>query len=225
MSAIGKSENLHCALEALAQVISVEDIIIEDSFIKHMHIKIREIGSVAVQQLVVNDTPDLFEFYSKGLSEMPRHMFAPYPLFHTPPRSANELAERIAEWQKENDWTALSLVKDKRIIGFCLLKRFCSEQATSSIVVRDEFLKQGLGGILQTIIVEQARLLNLPGFHVKIVSDNIASVRLHEKCGFRQTKILLPPLYEEILQYLSARDKEEGRKAEERHIVEMVIKF
>ncbi len=212
MSAFSKTEDLQRALKALIQVTSVEDIKVVDNFIRHIAVETIVAGPLTFQQLTFHDAPSLFEFYSEGLSEMPRHMFAPYPLFHTPPSSADDLAERIADWQKEKDWTAINLLKDKRIIGFGLLKRFRSEQATSSIVIRDEFLKKGLGGLLQNIIVEQARMLKLPGFHVKIVSDNLASVRLHKKCGFRQTRVLSPPLYDEILEYLSARDKKKVEK-------------
>jgi len=223
MPALSKTEDLQRALETLPQIISIKDIEVENNLIKSLSIETGAIGLVMVHKLDVNQAAALFEFYTEGLSEKPRYMFAPYPLFHTPPGSANELAQRIADWKKEKDWTAINLVKDQRIIGFCMLKRYSTEHATSSIVIRDEFLKKGLGGILQRIIVEQARLLNLHRFHVKIVSDNLASVRLHERCGFRQTRILAPPIYEEILQYLSERDKKNGKTAVDRRIIEMVI--
>lgn len=225
MADCSQNENLQHALEALPPVVAVGDTELENNFIKLISIDTRTSGLLTVRRLTVHDAPILFSFYTEGLSEKSKHMFAPYPLFHSPPASASELAERITKWKNEKDWTAINLFKDKQIIGFCLLKRFGTEQATSSIVVRDDFFQKGLGCIMQTIIVEQARLLNLPGFHVKIVSDNLASIKLHERCGFRQTRILSPPLYEEILQYLSDQDKQEGKKAVNRHIIEMVMKF
>jgi len=223
MTTYYKTDDLKRVLETISQVRSVDDIKFEDNIIIHISIDTGTIGRVTVHQLEVNDAPELFEFYTEGLTETPRRLFAPYPLFHTPPYSVSEMAERIAEWKKEKDWSSICLTKDKQIIGFCLLKRFYTENVTSGIAVRDDFLKKGLGRILQSIIIEQARLLNLKSFHIKVVSDNLASVRLHEKCGFRQTRILPPPMYEEVLQYLSAIDKKEGKKAVERHIIEMVI--
>jgi RimJ/RimL family protein N-acetyltransferase len=220
-----KTEALQRALEALSQWVSVEEIGVEGDVIKTMSIETRSIGRVSVHQLDVHDAPGLFEFYVEGLSEKSSRLFAPYPLFQPPPGSADELARRIADWKKENDWSALTLVKDNRIIGFGLLKRFWTEQVTSAIAIRDDFLNKGLGHLLQQIIVEQARLLNLKKFHIKVVSDNLASVRLHERCGFRQTRILPPPLYEEMLKYLSDLDRGNGVEPVDRRIVEMVIEL
>lgn len=225
MTIFCQAEELKHTLEALSHVVSVDEIRVEDDIIKSLSIETRAIGRVTACQLDVHDAPRLFKFYAEGLSEKARRLFAPYPLFHTPPVSADELAGRIADWKKENDWTALNLVKDNRIIGLGLLKRFRTEQVTSAIVIRDELLKKGLGHLLQSVIVEQARLLKLKGFHIKVISDNQASVRLHEKCGFRQTRILPPPLYEGILQYLSDSDKKNGAEAVDRHVMEMVIEL
>jgi len=223
MAALCKTEALRRNLQALPEVVSLGEIEVEDNIIKYISLETRAIGGVTVHQLDIADAPGLFEFYTKGLSEKPRRLFAPYPLFHTPLSSADELARRIVDWKQENDWTTINLIKDKRIIGLCQLKRFGTEQVTSGIAVRDEFLKKGLGYLLQNIIIQQARLLNLKRFHVKIVSDNLASMRLHEKCGFRQTRVLPPPIYEEILEYLSDSDKKNGNEPVDRHIVELVI--
>jgi len=225
MAVLCKTEALRCNLRALPEVVSLGEIEVEDNIIKYISLETRAIGGVTVHQLEIADAPGLFEFYTEGLSEKPRRLFAPFPLFHTPPSSADELASRITNWKSENDWTALILVKDRRTIGFALLKRFSTKQVTSAIVVRDEFLKRKMGYLLQSMIVEQARLLNLKRFHVKIVSDNLASVRLHEKCGFRQTRVIPPPIYEEILEYLRDSDKKNGNEPVDRHIVELVIDF
>jgi RimJ/RimL family protein N-acetyltransferase len=223
MANLNMTAALKQALEALPEVLSAEGVKVEDKIIKFISLETKALGRITVQQLDVDDALALFDFYSEGLSEKPKRLFAPYPLFSTPPASANELASRIADWKKEKDWTVLNLIKDREIIGFVMLKRFYSKQATSAIAVRDEFLKKDLGSIMQNIIIEQAKLLNLKSFHVKIVSDNLASVRLHEKYGFKQTRILPPPIYEDILQYLSERDKINGNKAVDRHIIEMTI--
>ncbi|MBN2570173.1 MAG: GNAT family N-acetyltransferase [Deltaproteobacteria bacterium] len=216
-------EALRDHLQLNPEVVSVGEVAVEDNIIQSIFLETRTIGGVTVRRLETDDAPGLFELYSQGLSEKPRRLFTPYPLFHTPPASAGELASRIANWGKESDWTALVMLKDELVIGFALLKRFHTEQVTSGIAVRDDFLKRRLGYLLQSIIVEQARLLAVRKFHVKVVSDNMASMRLHEKCGFRQTRILSPDLYKEMFAYLSGRDQREGKEAVERQLVEMTI--
>ena len=225
MTALSKTEELKRSLAAIPGVKSVGDVKIKNDIIEYIAIDTGAAGKITVRRLDVNDAPQLYEFYTEGLSEKPKVLFAPYPLFHTSPGSAGELAMRIADWKKENDWTAVILVKDERIIGFCMLKRFYTKNVTSGIAVSDEFARKGMGLLLQKIIVEQARLLNLTGFHVKIVSDNWASVRLHEKCGFRITKTLPQPLYVEILEYLRQKDISDGKHKVDRQIIEVVVDF
>jgi RimJ/RimL family protein N-acetyltransferase len=223
MTALLKTEEVKQHLEQMPELVSVDEVQIEKNMIQSIAIVSRAIGRVTVRKLDVNDAAELFDFYAEGLSEIARILFAPYPLFHIPPGSADELASRIADWKKEDDWMAVNILKDSRIIGFCMLKRFYSDHVTSGIAVRDEFLKKGLGYLLQKIIMEQARLLNVKRFHVKIVSDNVASIKLHEKCGFKQARMLGPSLYEEMLTVLRDRDARQLRKEVDRHIIEMVV--
>jgi RimJ/RimL family protein N-acetyltransferase len=219
----GRNRELKRALEELPRVSSIHRIRLKKNLVEYVSLGTESAGEVEVRRLQVKDAPALHEFYAEGLSERARRLFAPYPLFHTPPSGANELACRIKKWEKEDDWTATNLSKEGMIIGFGLLKRFKSEQATSGIAVRNDFLNKGLGCLLQKIIVEQARMLGLRRFHVKIVSDNLASVKIHEKCGFRKTGILPSALYPEIFAYLSDQDRASGKKPMDRHLVKMVV--
>lgn len=188
MSDSYKAEELKCVLEKIPPVKSVGTIEIEENFIKYISIEAKSIGSVAIHRLDVKYSAALFDFYFKGLSEESRKRFYPYPLFNTPPESAKELSGRIRDWQREDDWTVLNLIREQQIVGMCFLKRFRTPQATSGLAVHEEFRRMGLGNLLQTIVNIQARLLNLKKFHVKVEPENIASVRLHEKCGFKQTR-------------------------------------
>lgn len=219
-----KLDELKRVLAALPGIASIGDIEAEDGIIRRVSIETRALGWLTAERLRADDATALFDFYTEGLSEKARRLFAPYPLFHTPPLSAYELARRIKDWKKEDDWTAINLVKEERIIGFALLKRFRTDQVTSGIAIRDEFDRMGLGSLLQRIVVEQARLLDLERFHIKVVSDNMASIRLHEKCGFRRTRIL-PPMYEKILEYLSECDKKNGKEPADRQLIEMVVEL
>jgi|GEM_PF-2504377 len=223
MSINDKADTLRQNLEALPEVLMLGEIELADHLIKYISLEIRSTGKVAVYQLDIANARGLYEFYTEGLSEKPRRLFAPYPLFHRPPRSFDELAERVSKWKREDDWTALLMIKDERVIGFGLLKRFSTEQVTSGIAVRDEFLNKKLGYILQRMIVEQARLLGLERFHVKVVSDNLASILLHKKCGFRQTELLPANLYSDMFKFLRDCDRKNGKKEVQRQLVKMVI--
>jgi len=217
------TDELKRTIEALPPVESVDAIEIREKIIQSVSFHIGTLGAAEVHRMEILHAADLFEFYMNGLSEKSRRMFAPYPLFHTPPSSADQLSQRISDWEKENDWTALCLVANERIIGLSLLKRFWTEQVTSAIVIGDAYWKRGLGGVLQHLLVCQARFLGIQRFHVKVVSDNLASVRLHTRCGFIQTRVLAPPLYEDLLKYLSDLDRRSGVEPVKRRIIEMVI--
>ena len=226
MPATGNAESLRQVFEGITGISSVGEIQVKDNIIQYISIESEKTGTMKVEQLDEKSATALYKFYSLGLSERSRRLFVPYPLFNTPPASSEDMAKRIINWKKENDWSALKLVKNEEIIGFGLLKRFRSENVTSGIVIRDDFRKMNLGYLLQTIINEQARLLDIKKYHVKIVSDNIDSIRLHEKCGFKMTRVVHEHNYHDMLQYLAQNENaSDGRKEIERQIIEMVIEL
>lgn len=206
--------NIKNALEKLPRVESVNEIKIKDKIIEHIAIENTPMGRLIVHRLNVEDSSALFDFYFNGLTERSREFFPPYPLFSLPLSSAEELATRIRDWQKEDDWTFLKLVMGEQIIGVCLLKRYQPERPNSGLAVREEFQKVGLGLLLQTIINEQARLLGLKKLYATLAQENIASLRVHEKCGFKQTGRLVP--------HFSYKD---GNKVVDRQEIEMVREF
>lgn len=210
-------------LEALSQVVSISEVCIEHDIIKYIALEIKKVGKIIARQLDVDDGPRLFDFYFQGLSERSRRNFIPYPLFNTPPCSAEELSQRIADWQKEDDWSAIILENEDGILGLCILKRFHTEHVTSGIVIRDDWTGIGLGYLLQMIIIGQARLLNLKKFHVKIISDNQSSIRLHEKCGFRKVGFVPWDGFEGLRDFLSANDPPDADT--NRQIIKMVIEL
>ena len=208
------TENIKHILEKLPGVESVNAIKIKDKIIEHVSLENRAIGSLMVQRLDAEDSPALFDFYFRGLSEKSRNFWPPYPLFSPPLNSAEELAKRIIDWEKEDDWTVLKLTKGEQIIGICLLKRYKTGRPVSGLAVREEFQKIGLGYLLQTIVNEQARLFNLKKLYVTLASDNIASLQVHKKCGFKETGRLVPHF-----------GYKNGTKVVDRHDIEMIIEF
>jgi len=167
--------------------ISVSSIELNNNFFHSIVFNSKELGNLEVRDLNVQYLPLLFKFYYDGLTENSRKQYHPYPLFNTPPATVDELVSRFNEWKKEDNWIVLNICKDDIILATSDLKRIGTEDVTSGIAVRDDYQGKGLGYLLRMIVVEQARLLNIPRFHVKIVPANIASIKLHEKCGFVNT--------------------------------------
>lgn len=208
------ADDIRSVLEKLPGVVSVQGIEIKDSMAERFSLEKGEVGRLSVERLDVEDAPALFDFYFQGLSEESRNFFPPYPLFSPPLSSVEELSNRIREWKKEDDWTFLKLTQEEQIIGVCLLKRYKTERPRSGLAVREEFQGRGLGFLLQTIVNEQARLLRLERLYASVAPDNIASLRIHEKCGFKKTGRMVPHY-----------GYKNGIKEVDRFDIEMVIEF
>jgi len=185
MSEHPELDSLTSRIKQLPRVRLIKQIRLEDDFIQHLQVDYAPLGLVTVRRLALADTDLLFEFYNHGLSEKSRGLFYPYPLFSTPLRSADELAARIRDWQQEDDWTFLNLYKESAIIGVVLVKRLFSDRPTSGLAIQDAYQGNGLGYLLQSLAVEQARLLKVKEFFIKLYPENVASRHIHEKCGFK----------------------------------------
>ena len=201
-------------LENIPGVISVGDISIQDRIIERIALKKESLGKLKVERIITADAAALFDFYYNGLSAQSRIYFPPYPLFSPPVVSAPELTQRIKDWSKEDDWTVLKLVNDEKIIGIGLLKRYKTERPTSGLAIREELQGKEIGFLIQTIINEQARLLQLNELYATMAQNNTASFELHQRCGFKQTGILVP-------HYVYRNEVKEV----DRQDIEMVIKF
>jgi RimJ/RimL family protein N-acetyltransferase len=186
------AEELKQILQKMPGVTSVGKPEIENNLIKNITVNHKKLGRLTIKRLESDNAPELYDFYFQGLSGESRRFWPPYPLFSPLPASSDELKQRIKDWEKETDWTVLGLIKDKTIAGVALLKRYKTEHPVSGLAVRDSFHKMGLGFLLQTIINKQARLLGLPKLFVTIAPDNPNSLRMHEKCGFKQTGRQVP---------------------------------
>ena len=89
MTALRKTEEVRRHLEQMPGIVSVDEVQIEKNRIQSLAIVSRAMGRVTVRKLDVNDAPELFTFYTKGLSEIAKILFAPSSP-HSP-RSADEL--------------------------------------------------------------------------------------------------------------------------------------
>lgn len=172
--------------------VEVDEIKIENNIIKHIAVQTLAVGKLVIESIDIKDSTKLFNFYFQGLSEKARNFFPPYPLFSPSPKDSKELAEKIKNWQQEDDWTVLKLLKDGQIIGMCLLKKYKTDNPTSGLAVSEKFQKMGLGALLQTIINEQARLLRIKKLTITLAQNNMASLKVHKKTGFKKTGRLVP---------------------------------
>lgn len=206
--------SIQLSLLKLPGVVGVYEVRIKENIIKHITIQSNIMGKFIVKSLQIKDSPLLFDFYFHGLSKTARFFFPPYPLFSPGPKDPEELANKIKEWKKEKDWTFLKLSKGSQIIGVGLLKRFNTKRPTSGLAVHEKYQRRGLGTLLQTIINEQARLLGLRKLTITLAQNNIASLKVHEKTGYKKTGRLVPHFT-----YI------QGVKKIDREDIEMIKKF
>lgn len=181
-----KIETSRFVFENLPQVKSVDQINIANGFIQTIVLNIKYIGETVIHNVDMGSERALFEFYTRGLSEKSRSLFYPYPLFNPRPISVEDLATRINDWKKENDWVMFCLYKGKQIIGVVFIKKMGTGLPTTGLAIRDKYQNKGLGHLLQQIVIEQARLLKVKMIYITVLPDNLASIRVHEKCGFKQ---------------------------------------
>lgn len=184
--------DIQSQLKALPGVEDVNEVKIKDKIIHHLTIQSKLFGKLEVSRLEIKDARKLFNFYFKSLSEKSRIFFPPYPLLSPPPKSPQELSKRIKEWKKEKDWTFLKLSRGLQMIGVGLLKRYKTDRPTTGLAVSEKYQNKGLGIYLQAIIEEQAKLLGLKKLVNTFAPDNISSIQLHQKAGFKETGRLVP---------------------------------
>ena len=184
--------DIQSQLKALPGIEDVNEVKIKDKIIHHLTIQCKLLGKLEVSRLETKDARKLFNFYFKSLSEKARVFFPPYPLFSPRPKDPKELANKIKNWKKEDDWTVLKLLKNKQIIGVCLLKRYKTDRPTTGLAVSEKYQKIGLGVYLQAIVDEQAKLLGLKKLVNTFAPDNLVSIKLHKRAGYKETGRLVP---------------------------------
>ena len=72
------------------------------------------------------------------------------------------------------------------------MKRYKTDRPTTGLAVSEEYQKKGLGVYLQTIVNEQAKLLDLKKLVNTFAPDNIVSIKLHQRAGYKETGRLVP---------------------------------
>lgn len=208
------TKNILLRLKELPGITDMSQVKINGNLINQIAIQSESMGKLVIRRLDLKDSRKLFNFYFQGLSKKARNFFCPYPLFNPLPKSPKELLNKIKTWRRENDWTVLKLLKNSQIIGVCLLKRYNTKRPTSGLAIHEKFQKRGLGILLQTVINEQAQLLKIKKLTITLAPNNKASLKVHQKAGFKKTNRLVPH-YTYI----------QGVKKRDRYDIEMIKEF
>ncbi len=100
----------------------------------------------------------------------------------------------LPSWEKFNedhlDFCRLITVENDRVIGWIALslmndKDYYSGVAEVSIYIHEKFRNKGVGKILLKKAIEDSEKNGIWTLQAKIIDDNISSIKLHKKCGFK----------------------------------------
>lgn len=105
---------------------------------------------------------------------------------------------KVPDWEK---WNAKFLPQgrfvaetNKSILGWCALSPFSTREvykgvAEVTIYIAEETQKKGVGTLLLQRLVKESEISGFWTLQARIFTENIASIVLHEKCGFRKVGI------------------------------------
>lgn len=97
-------------------------------------------------------------------------------------------------WEKWNDghlaFARLVAIENKEVVGWAALSPVSSRcvyggVAEVSVYVADKFKGKGVGKLLLQNLITESEANNIWTLQAGIFTDNFASVKLHEKVGFR----------------------------------------
>lgn len=107
--------------------------------------------------------------------------------FHTEPVSIDELAEHI--YINHPRYKSYLIMWENQIIGYCYFSYYKKRQAYDrtaevTLYIRKEFHGKQLGTQTLNFLEEVASKCGLKNLLGVISGDNVASIRLFEKCGY-----------------------------------------
>ena len=105
---------------------------------------------------------------------------------------------KVPNWEK---WNTKFLPQcrfvaevDQEVLGWCALSPFSSREvyrgvAEVTIYIAEKAQHKGIGKLLLKHLVAESERAGFWTLQARIFTENIASIKLHEKCGFRQVGI------------------------------------
>lgn len=95
------------------------------------------------------------------------------------------------EWDSSHlKMCRLVILSEEQIAGFAVLSPVSSRCVYAgvceiSIYIDSNYQRKGLGAVLLNELIDKTEQINIWTLQSGIMEDNIASIKLHEKCGFR----------------------------------------
>ncbi|MFD2164212.1 GNAT family N-acetyltransferase [Paradesertivirga mongoliensis] len=130
-----------------------------------------------VRELTQNDWPDVKEIYLAGLATGNASFETSAPEWETWDNSHLKHSRLVAEVNAEiAGWAALSPVSGRCVYGGV---------AEVSVYVSGAARGKGIGATLLNALIANSELNGIWSLQSGILQENEASIRLHEKCGFR----------------------------------------
>lgn len=107
--------------------------------------------------------------------------------------SVFDFAERIAEIQRKYPWIVYE--EDGEILGYAygspMLTRAAYQwTAESSVYVSEKAKGKGIGSLLYDVLFDILKKQNFCVCYALVIAENEASVKMHEKYGFRRVGLL-----------------------------------
>ena len=104
----------------------------------------------------------------------------------------DELAEAFFDTMLElvGDCPGYSLVENGQLIGFGFMKKYnpfptFQKTVTISYFISPDYANRGLGKQLLSMLEEDAKIKGIDNIIAEISTENISSIKFHEKNGFR----------------------------------------
>jgi phosphinothricin acetyltransferase len=136
--------------------------------------------TLVIRRARQEDLPAITEIYNEAV-------LTTIATFHLHPRS---LEEQLRWFESHNERYPLLVAEEGGlVVAWACLSPYSDREGyqytvTDSIYVRREFRRQHIGYELLSYLVAEARRLSYHSIVAIIASENIASIRLHEKLGF-----------------------------------------
>lgn len=131
-----------------------------------------------IRPMAADDWPEVVEIYFQGIQTNMATFETDCPSYEA--------------WDKEHLPVCRFVAEvDYEVVGFCALlpysKRQCySGVAEVSIYIDSDHKHMGLGEALMKAVLETSEQAGFWSIQSAILEENLPSVRLHEKCGFRK---------------------------------------
>lgn len=92
------------------------------------------------------------------------------------------------ELKNENSFYVVAKV-NQQIIGFAGIWKAVDDVHITNIVVKKEFRKNGIGGLLLEKLISLTKELNFKELTLEVNTKNIAAIKLYKKYGFTELGI------------------------------------